>query len=98
MINKDKGVSSHEEIRIHGRTNRLRIEAGRDRYTCPRDMPKNGYLQTELLPLEKEIYRMGVPEVRGLNILEQESQKLKQLVAGLSPDKQMLQDVLRKSF
>jgi putative transposase len=39
---------------------------------------------------------MGVPEVRRLNILEQKNRKLKQLVADLSLDKQMLQDVLRK--
>jgi len=40
---------------------------------------------------------MGVPEVRRLNLLEQESRELKQLVADLSLDNQMLQDVLRKS-
>ena len=39
---------------------------------------------------------MGVAEVRRLNVLEDENRKLKQLVADLSLDKQMLQDVLRK--
>ena len=39
---------------------------------------------------------MGVPEVRRLKVLEEENRKLKQLVADLSLDKQMLQDVLRK--
>ncbi len=39
---------------------------------------------------------MGVAEVRRLRILEEENRKLKQLVADLSLDKQMLQDVLRK--
>ncbi len=39
---------------------------------------------------------MGVAEVRRLNVLEEENRKLKQLVADLSLDKQMLQDVLRK--
>ena len=37
---------------------------------------------------------MGIAEVR----LEEENRKLKQLVADLSLDKQMLQDVLRKNF
>ena len=37
----------------------------------------------------------GVAEVRRLKVLE-ENRKLKQLVADLSLDKQMLQDVLRK--
>ena len=36
-------------------------------------------------------------EVRKLRILEEENKKLKQLAADLSLDKQMLQDVLRKS-
>lgn len=46
----------------------------------------------------KERYAgMGVGEVRRLRVLEEENKKLKQLVADLSLDKQMLQDVLRKS-
>ena len=39
---------------------------------------------------------MGVAEVRRLKVLEEANGKLKQLVADLSLDKQMLQDVLRK--
>ena len=39
---------------------------------------------------------MGVAEVRRLKLLEEENRKLKQLVADLSLDKQMLQDVIRK--
>ena len=35
--------------------------------------------------------------MRRLRVLEEENRKLKQLVADLSLDKQMLQDVLRKS-
>ena len=46
----------------------------------------------------KKVYAgMGVEEVRRLRILEEENRKLKQLVADLSLDKQMLQDVLRKN-
>ena len=39
---------------------------------------------------------MGVAEVTRLRVLEEENRKLWQLVADLSLDKQMLQDVLRK--
>ena len=39
---------------------------------------------------------MGIAELRRLRVLEEENRKLKQLVADLSLDKQMLQDVLRK--
>ncbi|GAH72898.1 unnamed protein product [marine sediment metagenome] len=44
----------------------------------------------------KKFAGMGVAEVRRLKVLEEENRKLKQLVADLSLDKQMLQDVLRK--
>ncbi len=40
---------------------------------------------------------MGVAEARRVRVLEEESRKLKQLVADLSLNKQMLQDVLRRS-
>ena len=45
---------------------------------------------------KKKYIGMGVAEVRKLRVLEEENRKLKQLVADLSLDKQMLQDVLRK--
>ena len=41
---------------------------------------------------------MGVSELRRLRQFEEESRKLKQLVADLSLAKVMLQDVLQKSF
>ena len=46
---------------------------------------------------KKKYIGMGVAEVRKLRVLEEENKKLKQLVADLSLDKQMLQDVLRKN-
>ena len=39
---------------------------------------------------------MGVAEIRRLKQLEEENSKLKRLVADLTLDKSMLQDVLRK--
>ena len=45
---------------------------------------------------KKKFLGMGVGEVRRLKVLEEENRKLRQLVADLSLDKQMLQDVLRK--
>jgi putative transposase len=41
---------------------------------------------------------MGTAEVRRLRQLEEENKKLKQLVADLSLDKKMLQDVLAKKL
>ena len=44
---------------------------------------------------KKKFAGMGVAEVRRLKQLEEENRKLKQLVADLALDKQMLQDALR---
>ena len=57
---------------------------------------KMGICEQSFYRWKKKYIGMGVSEVRRLNILEQENRKLKQLVADLSLDKQMLQDVLRK--
>ena len=45
---------------------------------------------------KKKYGGMGVAELRRLKQLEQENGKLKQIVADLTLDKQMLQDVLKK--
>ena len=41
---------------------------------------------------------LGVSELRRLRQLEEENKRLKRMVANLSLDKQMLQDVLSKKF
>lgn len=47
---------------------------------------------------KKQFAGMGVAEIRRLKQLEEENRKLKQLVADLSLDKTMLQDVLRRKW
>jgi putative transposase len=47
---------------------------------------------------KKRFGGMGVTELRRLRQLEEENQRLKRLVADLSLDKEMLQDVIRKKF
>ncbi len=46
----------------------------------------------------KKFGGMGVTELRRLRQLEEENHRLKRLVADLSLDKEMLQDVIRKKF
>ncbi|CAB1229701.1 IS3 family element, transposase orfA [Klebsiella pneumoniae] len=41
---------------------------------------------------------MGVTELRRLRQLEEENHRLKRLVADLSLDKEMLQEVIKKKF
>ena len=47
---------------------------------------------------KKQFAGMGTVEIRRLKQLEEENAKLKRLVADLSLDKTMLQDVLRKKL
>ncbi len=47
---------------------------------------------------KKQFAEMGTVEIRRLKQLEEENAKLKRLVADLSLDKTMLQDVLRKKW
>ena len=47
---------------------------------------------------KKPFAGMGVVEIRRLKQLEEENAKLKRLVADLSLDKTMLQDVLRRKW
>ncbi|GAB3894769.1 hypothetical protein GCM10028825_37680 [Spirosoma agri] len=49
-------------------------------------------------PERKKYGGLGVPELRRLRQLEEENQQLKQLVADLSLDKQMLQEVIKKKL
>ena len=46
----------------------------------------------------KKFGSMGVAEIRRLKALEEENRQLKRLVADLSLDKHMLQDVMSKKF
>ena len=57
---------------------------------------KMGVAEQTFYRWKKKFLGMGVAEVRRLKVLEEENRKLRQLVADLSLDKQMLQDVLRK--
>lgn len=57
---------------------------------------KMGIVEQTFYRWKKKYLGMGINEIRRLKILADENRKLKQLVADLSLDKQMLQDVLRK--
>lgn len=59
---------------------------------------KIGISQATFYAWKKKFRGMGVSELRRLRQLEEENRKLKQLVADLSLDKVMLQDVLRKKL
>ena len=55
---------------------------------------KMGISEQTFYRWKKKYDRLGVAELRRLKQLEEENRKLKQLVADLSLDKKMLQDVV----
>ncbi len=57
---------------------------------------KMGVTQATFYRWKKKFAGMGIAELRRLKQLEDENKKLKRLVADLSLDKAMLQDVLSK--
>ena len=59
---------------------------------------KMGISEATFYNWKKKYGGLGVGELRRLKQLEEENRQLKKLVADLSLDKQMLQDVLRKKF
>ena len=59
---------------------------------------KLGIAEATFYRWKKKYAGLGVAEVRRLKQLEDENRRLKQLVADLTLDKQMLQDVLSKKL
>jgi putative transposase len=57
---------------------------------------KMGIAQATFFAWKKRYSGLGPPELRRLKQLEEENSKLKKLVADLSLDKAMLQDVVRR--
>lgn len=58
---------------------------------------KMGISEATFYNWKKKFGGLGVNELRRLRQLEEENNRLKQIVADLSLDKQMLQDVLKKN-
>jgi len=82
--------SSPKKDQVHGSPNRIRSAPGPHGHHRRRGMPKDGHQRGHVLQLAEK--------ARRLEQLEEANQYLKQLVADLSLDKQMLQDVLKKRF
>ena len=89
---------SREEEQVHRGADFVRVEAGRDGDARGGGHSADGDLGADILPLEEALWRVGTGELRRLRQLEEENRKLKQLVADLSLDKHILQDVLSKKL
>ncbi len=59
---------------------------------------KLGFSEPKFYRWKMQYAGMGMPEIRRLKQLEDENSKLKKLVADLTLDRAMLQDVLRRKW
>ena len=59
---------------------------------------KMGISEATFFNWKRKFSGLGTNELRRLRQLEEENSRLKQIVANLTLDKQMLQDVLKKKF
>ncbi len=59
---------------------------------------KLGITEQTFYRWKRKFAGMGIAELRRLRQVEEENRRLKQLVAGLTLDKQMLQEALRKNW
>jgi putative transposase len=76
------------------RRSRLRSRCGRWTLECR----KLGISEQTFYSWKKKYAGMGIVEMRRVKQLEDENRRLKGLVADLTLDKHMLQEVLRKKF
>jgi putative transposase len=89
--NRDEKRHSEEQIIYALR----RLETGSKGLEVCREM---GISEQTLYNWKRKYGGMGVGELRRLKQLEEENRKLKQLVADLSLDKHILQEVVRKKL
>ena len=88
----------HEPETVFGRADRLCAAPGGNGITVEEVCRKLGVSEATFYRRKTQLAGMGMVEIRQLKQLEEENTKLKRLVADLSLDKTMLQDVLRKKF
>ncbi|CAM5495728.1 hypothetical protein AFEL58S_03534 [Afipia felis] len=88
----------YEGIEVFGSADRIRFEAGRRRRSRCRGLPQGGISEATFYNWRKKYAGLMPSEVKRLRQLEDENTKLKRIVAELSLDKAMLQDVLSKKL
>jgi putative transposase len=87
---------SDEEVPVFGRASGLRAAAGRERHPIADVCRQVGIAEATFHLWKKKYGGLGVSEVRELRQMREENARLKRLVADLTLDKQILQEVIRK--
>jgi putative transposase len=87
----------HEELKIPACRMARAIRQAESGTPVPEVCRKGGIAEQTFYRRKKKHAGMGIAEVRKVRILEEENRQLRQLVADLSLDKQMLRDVPRRT-
>ena len=88
----------HEKVQVYRVADRVCVTAGRDRGSGWEVCRKLGISEATFYSWKKKYSGLGPVELRRLRQLEEENAQLKRIVADLTLDKQMLQDVLKKKL
>jgi hypothetical protein len=88
----------NEENTFYGRANCFCLTTGGNRYTNTGSHPQNRDTEQTFYRWKKLYGGLGPSETRRLKQLEDENRRLKQMVADLSLDKHMLQNVLSRKL
>jgi putative transposase len=90
---------NHEDVKVFGGADRLRAEAGGGWHPpSARSAATPGISEATFYNWRKKYAGLMPSEMKRLRQLEDENGKLKKLVADLSLDRAMLQDVLRRKL
>ena len=88
----------HESIEVQLGADCVCFEAGRGRRDYRRGLPQSWHWRCDILQLAQKYAGLMPSEMKRLRQLEDENNRLKKIVADLSLDKAMLQDVLSKKL
>ena len=92
------GAEDDEGITVLGRAEGVHSQAGNDGVPVADICRKAGISQATYFNWKKKYEGMQPPEMRRLKQLEDENARLKKIVADLSLDREMLQDVIRRKL
>ena len=88
----------HEKDQVHEEQIAFALRQAESGTAVTEVCRKMGICEATFFNWKKKYGGLGVSELRRLRQLDEENRKLKQLVADLSLDKAMLQDVLQKKL
>jgi hypothetical protein len=98
MFPRLEGAENNEDIGIFGRAEGVHFEAGGGRRPGYWYLPQAGISQATYLSWKRKYDGLLPTEMRRLKLVEDENTKLRKLVADLSLDHEMLQDVIRRKM